>query len=134
MDRPQAKKKPARLKPGGLFKTIANEGSAQRDNALGKTAELARSGILVKHAAGNTTRQFRLHGRKRRTGGCLVSSLKRRFDLLHQSADTANAAAVNLCAPGVTTNALLCLRRVCHACPQTEKIVEEQRAGDAPGS
>ena len=72
----------------------------------------------MQHAARNTTSQFRLGFVQGGRSSGLVTTLDRRFDLLHEGADAADAGAIDFGATLVTADALAGLRRIGQVCPR----------------
>ena len=69
------------------------------------------------YAARDTARHFGLRGLERGGGGILVTAFDGGFDLLHESADSADAGTVDRGAGLVAADALLGLRRIGHVRP-----------------
>src|SRR5690606_31872207 len=90
---------------------------SESGDALAEAGHLARDRILVEHAPGDATGEFRLGGMKRFLSGGLVATGDRGFHLLHEAADAADAGAIDFCAAVVAADALAGLRRTGHVCP-----------------
>ena len=91
---------------GGRFSLSAKrwDRSAERGDSLGQPSEFARSGIGVKHALGNAPGELRLSRRQRGARGRFVAGVQRRFDLLDEGPDAADARAIDVRAPIVAPN------------------------------
>ena len=66
----------------------------------------------MEHAAGDSAEQLRLDPGQCGLRLILIASRQRRFDLLDEGADAADAGAVDPGAGGVAADAFLCLRRI----------------------
>src|SRR3569623_3098017 len=114
---PRKCKKPAGERVAGGHLPRCKKRCLERRESLGQARELAARGVLVEHALGDATLQFGLHRGARGGRRRLVARRERRFDLLDEGADAADAVAVDFGPAVVAAAALLGLRRVRHVSP-----------------
>src|SRR3954469_15172060 len=89
-------------------------GLGERRDTAREPREFPGGGVLVEDTLRNAAGQLGLDLLDRGQGLRLVAGLDRCLDLLDEGADAADAGAIDVRATRVTTDALLCLRRVRH--------------------
>jgi hypothetical protein len=106
-------KQARRRVPAGLFPSRW-KGLAEGGDTARETRKFPRGGIFVKDSGRDAAAELGLDLLQGSDRLLLVAGLDRRFDLLHEGADAADAGAVDLRAALVAADAFLCLRRVRH--------------------